>query len=35
VIPVFRVPQLHSVAPVAPYAQGARLSIVGWFRRDR
>lgn len=32
---VFRVPQLHSVASVAGYAQSARLSIVGWFRRDR
>lgn len=32
---VFKVPTLHSVAPVAPYAQAARLSIVGWFRADR
>lgn len=31
---VFNVPTLHSVAPVAPYAQGARLSVVGWFRSD-
>lgn len=31
---VFKVPTLHSVAPVAPYAQGARLSVVGWFRSD-
>lgn len=29
---LFRVPQNHSVAPVAAYAQGARLSVVGWFR---
>jgi SM-20-related protein len=32
---VFKVPRLHSVAPVAPYAQAARLSVVGWFRSDR
>jgi SM-20-related protein len=29
---LFRVPQMHSVAPVAAYARGARLSIVGWLR---
>ena len=32
---VFKVPTLHSVAPVAPYAQSARLSVVGWFRSDQ
>ncbi|WP_292070648.1 2OG-Fe(II) oxygenase [Brevundimonas sp. UBA7534] len=32
---VFKVPTLHSVAPVAPYAKGARLSVVGWFRSDQ
>lgn len=31
---MFKIPQLHSVAPVAPYCQGARMSIVGWFRKD-
>lgn len=30
----FRVPRLHSVAPVAAYAQWARISIVGWLRDD-
>ena len=29
---VFKVPRLHSVAPVSAYAVGKRLSIVGWFR---
>lgn len=29
---LFRVPQDHSVAPVAAYAQGPRLSVVGWLR---
>jgi SM-20-related protein len=29
---LFEVPQYHSVAPVAAYAQGARLSVVGWMR---
>lgn len=29
---VFRVPRLHSVAPVAAYARNPRISIVGWFR---
>lgn len=29
---LFKVPQYHSVAPVAAYAQGARLSVVGWMR---
>ena len=29
---LFRVPQLHSVAPVAAYARGTRLSVVGWLR---
>lgn len=29
---LFKVPQMHSVAPVAAYAQGARLSVVGWMR---
>jgi Rps23 Pro-64 3,4-dihydroxylase Tpa1-like proline 4-hydroxylase len=30
---LFRVPALHSVSLVAPFAGGARLSITGWFRR--
>ena len=29
---LFSVPQYHSVAPVAAYAQGPRLSVVGWMR---
>lgn len=29
---LFKVPQLHSVAPVANYAQARRHSIVGWLR---
>ena len=31
---LFTVPRAHSVAPVAPYAIGRRLSIVGWGRSD-
>jgi Rps23 Pro-64 3,4-dihydroxylase Tpa1-like proline 4-hydroxylase len=30
---LFRVPLLHSVTLVTPFAGGARLSITGWFRR--
>lgn len=29
---LFRVPQPHSVAPVAPYARNLRHSVVGWLR---
>lgn len=29
---LFAVPQQHSVAPVAAYAQSPRLSVVGWMR---
>ena len=29
---LFKVPQYHSVAPVASYAQAPRLSVVGWLR---
>ena len=32
---LFRVPQLHSVAPVAPYAQAHRHSVVGWLRNHK
>lgn len=32
-IHLFRVPQLHSVSPVAPFAPHPRLSITGWLRR--
>lgn len=32
VLSVFRVPQWHSVAPVAPYAGAPRLTITGWMR---
>jgi SM-20-related protein len=31
VLTVFRVPQAHSVAPVAPYAAQPRLSLTGWL----
>jgi len=31
---LFRTPQWHSVAPVAAYAGGKRLSITGWLRDD-
>ena len=34
VLTVFRVPQAHSVAPVAPYASQPRLSLTGWFIRS-
>ena len=34
VLTLFRTPQWHSVAPVAPYAGGPRLSITGWLRDD-
>lgn len=30
---LFRVPMLHAVSLVAPFAGGSRLSITGWFRR--
>lgn len=30
---LFKVPVQHSVAPVAPYAQTYRHSVVGWLRR--
>lgn len=32
---VFKVPRTHSVAPVAPYASQPRLSLTGWFIRER
>lgn len=32
-IHIFRVPQLHSVSLVAPFAPHPRLSITGWLRR--
>jgi SM-20-related protein len=32
---LFKVPRVHSVAPVAAYAAASRLSIVGWARNDR
>ena len=31
---LFRVPQLHQVSLVAPWAKQDRLSITGWFRRN-
>ena len=34
VLTLFRTPQWHSVAPVALYAGGKRLSITGWLRDD-
>jgi len=35
VLTVFKVPRPHSVAPVAPYAAQPRLSLTGWFVRER
>ncbi|MHC3126952.1 hypothetical protein OB03_06410 [Brevundimonas sp. GN22] len=32
---LFSVPQMHSVAPVAPYAQRPRHSVVGWLRNHQ
>jgi SM-20-related protein len=32
---LFRVPRTHSVAAVAPYAGGPRLSLTGWARSDQ
>lgn len=32
-IHIFRVPQLHSVSLVAPFAGAQRLSVTGWLRR--
>ncbi|HYD43888.1 MAG TPA: 2OG-Fe(II) oxygenase family protein [Phenylobacterium sp.] len=32
---IFRVPQLHSVSPVAAYAGAPRLSVTGWIRSQR
>jgi SM-20-related protein len=34
VLTLFKVPLLHSVAPVAPYAAAPRLTIAGWLRDD-
>jgi SM-20-related protein len=34
VLTLFRVPRAHSVAPVAAYAGGPRLSVTGWLRDD-
>ncbi|WP_066683766.1 2OG-Fe(II) oxygenase family protein [Caulobacter sp. CCH9-E1] len=31
---LFRVPRVHSVAPVAPYAGAPRLMVTGWLRND-
>lgn len=31
---LFRVPQMHLVTPVAPWAGSPRYSITGWFRRN-
>lgn len=35
VLTIFQVPRAHSVAPVAAYAAEPRLSLTGWFIRDR
>lgn len=35
VLTLFRTPQWHTVATVAPYAGAPRLSITGWLRDDR
>ena len=34
VLTLFKVPLLHSVAPVAPYAATPRFTITGWLRDD-
>jgi len=34
VLTLFKTPQWHSVAPVAPYAARPRLTIAGWLRDD-
>jgi SM-20-related protein len=34
VLTLFRVPRAHSVAPVASYAAGKRLSLTGWLVRE-
>ena len=34
VLTLFKVPLLHSVAPVAPYAAAPRFMITGWLRDD-
>lgn len=34
VLTLFKTPQWHSVAPVAPYATRPRFSITGWLRDD-
>jgi SM-20-related protein len=34
VLTLFKVPMLHSVAPVAPYAAAPRYMITGWLRDD-
>ena len=34
VLTLFKVPMLHSVAPVAPYAAAPRFMITGWLRDD-
>ena len=31
---LFRVPQMHEVSLVAPWAGSPRYSITGWFRRN-
>lgn len=35
VLTIFRTPRAHSVAPVAAYAAEPRLSLTGWFIRER
>ena len=32
---MFRVPRVHSVAPVAPYAGAPRFSVTGWLIRSK
>jgi SM-20-related protein len=34
ILTLFKVPHRHSVAPVAAYAGGPRLSVTGWLRDD-
>ena len=35
VLTLFKTPQWHTVATVAPYAGAPRLSITGWLRDDK
>jgi len=32
---LFKVPRLHLVSQVKPYAQGARYSLFGWYKTKK